>query len=93
LTFTTQDKIRSKPIVKRRTLWKAIKKGEKGKITKKTRTSIITNYTRPKGILNLLSTTKSEKQKNRDQSKESPKEMIVLKSVKKKKTKMKIHKN
>jgi hypothetical protein len=56
---------------------------------KKTQTSIVTNGTRAKRILNLFSTTNSKKQNSRDQSKESPKEMILLKSVKKKKTKTK----
>jgi hypothetical protein len=56
---------------------------------KKTQTFVVTNVTRVKKILNLFLTTKSKKEKNRNQSRESPKEMNLLKSVKKK-TKTKI---
>jgi hypothetical protein len=50
---------------------------------KMTQPSIATNGRRGKNILNPLSTMKSRKQKNRCQSRESTKKIILLNSVKK----------
>jgi hypothetical protein len=72
-------------IEKRKTLKKAIKKLERKKKMKKkkkkTQAFVVTNGIRQKKISTLYSTRKSKKRTNRNQSKESLKEMCPLKLV------------
>jgi hypothetical protein len=79
-----QDQIQT--IEKRRTLKKQSRSLKEIKKMKKTRTSIVTNDIRAKSVLNLFSTTKFKKQNGKHRSKESLKEMCLLKSLKMKTT-------